>query len=93
MSSADFIIGTYKSSDTGTDIKNVKHIISTGPVDVICDNQAAGRSRPMEDGSNAFYYILSDVGFKYIKKKTKERVQSLQDRKLVDLYKITIGGD
>lgn len=90
---ADLIISTYKSLDTGTDIRNIKHIVSTVPVDIITDNQAAGRSRPLDDGSNAFYYILSDVGFKYVKKKTKTRLQSLQERKLVDLFQIRLSGE
>lgn len=92
-SDADLIISTYKSLDTGRDISNIKHIISCVPVDIICDNQAAGRSRPLPDGSLCFYYILSDTGFSYIRKRTKKRLESLYTRKLVDCYKIHLRGE
>ena len=56
----DMIVSTYQSFSVGIDVSLIKYVISCSICTKIDDNQASGRSRPLPDGSDAFYFMLSD---------------------------------
>lgn len=85
---ADIIISTYQSFGTGIDVSNIKYVISTNQCNKIEDNQAAGRARPMKDGSDVFYFMLIDKGFKYCTTKLKTRLSYLNQTKIKQIVKI-----
>lgn len=87
-SNANIIISTYASFGTGVDVSNIKYVISINQCNKIMDNQAAGRARPMIDGSDVFYFMLIDRGFNYCIKKLKTRLQYLAETKIKDITKI-----
>lgn len=82
---ADVIISTYKSFGTGMDIDSIKYVISLNQCNKITANQAAGRSRALPDGSDSIYFMVTDNGFDYCKKKTKTVLAYLSEQKLKEL--------
>ena len=86
---ADIIIATYQSFGTGMDVENIKYVISLDQCNKIWDNQAAGRARPLKDGSDAFYFMCVDRGFTYAIKKLNGRLNYLQETKIKKITKIT----
>ena len=78
---ADIIVSTYKSFGTGKDEANIRYVIGTNQSNKIEDNQAAGRARPLADGSRVKYLFLVDKGFPYCVNKAKIRLNYLQDTK------------
>ena len=85
---ANIIISTYGSFGTGIDINNIKYVISLDQCNKVADNQAAGRARPLSDGSDASYIILIDRGFKYAVNKLKVRVDYLYENKIKKVTRI-----
>lgn len=79
--SASIIVATYSSFSTGLDTENIKYVFSPNQCNKIMDNQAAGRARPLSDGSNALYFIFIDSGFKYCNRKLRIRLQYLNKTK------------
>lgn len=84
----DMIVSTYQSFGTGIDVSSIKYVISCSICTKIDDNQASGRARPLPDKSDVFYFMLSDVGFPYTKKKLKERLRYLYETKIKDIHTI-----
>lgn len=78
----NLIISTYSSFGTGMDVNDIKYVITLNQSNKIEDNQAAGRARPLKDGSDAFYFMIVDRGFKYCTKKLKIRLGYLQETKV-----------
>lgn len=78
---ANVIISTYKSFGTGMDINDIKYVIGLNQSNKVEDNQAAGRARPLSDGSDAIYFIVTDIGFSYCKNKLRTRLIYLSDTK------------
>ena len=62
----DIIVSIYDSFSTGVNVVNpeIRHVISTIPVNEVTINQSAGRCRPI-NGLNSFLWILCDTGFDY----------------------------
>lgn len=85
---ADIIIATYQSFGTGIDVSSIKYVVSTSVCTKIDDNQAAGRARPLSDGSDAFYFMMCDRGFLYSLKKLKERIRYLIETKIKDVKRM-----
>lgn len=85
---AEIIIATYQSFLYGIDIKDIRYVISIDQVNEIYDNQASGRARPPEDGSDCFYFIFVDYGFEYCRKKLPIRLSYLTTNKVKKLYRI-----
>lgn len=79
---ANVIISTYSSFGTGMDEDNIKYVIGTNQSNKVEDNQAAGRSRPLKDGSKSIYFIITDTGFSYCRKKLKVRLAYLESTKM-----------
>lgn len=92
---ASIIVATYNSFSTGIDTDRIKYVISTNQCNKVQDNQAAGRARPMSDGSNSMYIIMIDEGFEYCKKKLNTRLNYLLTTKSKDrvVYKISYKGE
>ena len=86
LESADIIVTTYKSFSTGIDVSNIKYVIGLNQSNKVEDNQAAGRSRPLADGSDAVYFMVVDTGFSYCRKKLKTRLKYLKDTKIKDAF-------
>lgn len=80
---ANVIIATYSSFGTGRDLDNIKYVIGTNQSNKVEDNQAAGRSRPLKDGSSSVYFIVTDTGFGYCRKKLKIRLGYLRKTKMI----------
>lgn len=78
---ADIIVATYKSFGTGRDEEHIRYVIGTNQSNKIEDNQAAGRARPLPDGSHVKYLFLVDRGFPYCVSKAKIRLNYLKDTK------------
>jgi len=78
---ANVIISTYASFGVGLDVQNIKYVVSLNQCNKVEDNQAAGRARPLFDGSNAVYIMPVDVGFKYCRDKLKVRLAYLMETK------------
>ena len=78
---ASIIIATYSSFGTGLDTDNIKYVLSPNQCNKVMDNQAAGRARPLADGSNASYFMFIDTGFSYCKKKLHSRIEYLMRTK------------
>lgn len=85
---SDIIISTYKSFGTGLNVADIKYVISIDQCDKISDNQAAGRARPLSDGSDAFYFMLADRGFKYSGRKLKDRLNYLKMTKIKHITRV-----
>jgi hypothetical protein len=85
---ATLIVSTYQSFSTGLDVSLIKYVVSCSICTKIDDNQASGRARPLPDGSDAYYFIMSDVGFPYTKKKLGGRLQYLQETKIKAIQQI-----
>ena len=81
---SDIIVATYGSFSTGLDTNNIKYIFSCNQCNKVQDNQAAGRSRPLPDGSDAIYIMLVDTGFPYCKSKLQKRLNYLMETKSKD---------
>ena len=81
---ADIIVATYGSFSTGLDTHDIKYVISCDQCNKVQDNQAAGRARPLSDGTDAIYFMLVDYGFSYCKTKLRTRLQYLQETKSKD---------
>lgn len=62
----DIIVSIYGSFSTGINVINpeIRHVISTVPVDEVTINQSAGRCRPI-NGMSSFLWVLCDTGFEY----------------------------
>lgn len=89
---ADIIVSTYKSFSTGLDVTNpqIKHVISTTPVDVVTANQSAGRCRPIPN-TKSFFWMLQDFGFEYCSNNNIKVVKYLKTNKIgsAESYKIS----
>lgn len=85
----NMIISTYQSFSVGVDVSLIKYVISCSICTKIDDNQASGRARPLPDGSDAYYFMLSDLGFPYTSKKLQERLKYLEDTKIKDIQRIS----
>ena len=85
------IISTYQSFSTGIDVSLIKYVISCSICTKIQDNQSSGRARPLPDNSDAYYFIMSDMGFPYTKKKLGSRLAYLKETKIKDI--VTIKAD
>ena len=81
---ADIIIATYTSFSTGLDTHDIKYVVSCNQCNKVQDNQAAGRSRPLPDGTDGVYFMLIDVGFSYSRSKLKTRLFYLSETKSKD---------
>ena len=81
---ATITVATYSSFSTGLDAKNIKYVLSTNQCNKVMDNQSAGRARPLDDGSDAMYFMFVDTGFSYCKKKLKTRLAYLTETKAKD---------
>ena len=81
---ANVIISTYASFGVGNDLENIKYVVSLNQCNKVEDNQAAGRARPLFDGSNAIYFIVTDVGFKYCRDKLRIRLGYIMETKSED---------
>lgn len=88
------IVSTYQSFSVGVDIESfsegldnslIRYVISCSLCTMIDDNQAGGRARPLPDGSDAFYFMLSDFGFEYTSEKLKKRLKYLKETKIKDI--------
>lgn len=79
---ANLIVSTYQSFSVGIDIASIKYVISGSVCTKVDDNQASGRPRPMADGSDAFYFMMCDMGFPYVKDKLAERLNYLKSTKI-----------
>lgn len=79
---ADVIISTYKSFGVGMDLESIKYVISLNQCNKVIANQAAGRSRPLPDGTDSIFFMVTDYGFKYCKQKTRVVLQYLSEQKL-----------
>lgn len=80
---ADIIVSTYLSFGTGRDVDSIKYVIGLNQSNKIEDNQAAGRARPLKDGSRAKYIMVVDKGFGYCAKKLNTRLAYLRQTKAV----------
>ena len=78
---ASIIVATYSSFGTGLDTENIKYVLSPNQCNKVMDNQAAGRARPLADGTNALYFIFIDNGFNYCKRKLRIRLNYLNETK------------
>ena len=78
---ASIIVATYSSFGTGLDTENIKYVLSPNQCNKVMDNQAAGRARPLADGTNALYFIFIDNGFSYCKRKLRIRLNYLNETK------------
>lgn len=87
----NMIISTYQSFSTGIDVSLIKYVISCSICTKIQDNQSSGRARPLPDNSDAYYFIMSDMGFPYTKKKLGSRLAYLKETKIKDI--VTIKAD
>jgi len=85
---SDIIVSTYSSFGTGLDVSHIKYVLSLNQSNKIEDNQAAGRARPLEDGSDVFYFMIIDRGFPYCMKKLKTRLQYLNETKIKKVSKL-----
>lgn len=85
---SDIIVSTYSSFGTGLDVDHIKYVISLNQSNKIEDNQAAGRARPLKDGSDVFYFIVIDRGFTYCVKKLKIRLAYLYETKIKKVLKL-----
>lgn len=85
LEECDLIVSTHQSFGTGIDISLIKYVICCTACTKIDDNQASGRARPLPDGSDAYYFMLCDYGFPWIKERLPERVQYLHDTKIKDV--------
>lgn len=87
---ANVIVSTYKSFGVGKDLEDIKYVIGMNQSNKIEDNQAAGRSRPVSDGTPSFYFIITDTGFRYCREKLKRRLPYLVEKKSNDnIYRIS----
>ena len=81
---ANVIISTYASFGVGNDLENIKYVVSLNQCNKVEDNQAAGRARPLFDGTNAIYFMVTDVGFKYCRDKLRVRLGYIMETKSDD---------
>lgn len=79
---ANIIVSTFSSFDTGLDLLDIRYIISTFPCTIIEDSQASGRSRPLPNNEECYYFMLEDYGFEYVRKKESKRLNYLAQTKL-----------
>lgn len=84
----NMIISTYSSFSTGIDVSLIKYIISCSICSKIEDNQSSGRARPLPDNSDAYYFMLADVGIPDTKRKLHERLQYLKETKIKNIVSI-----
>ena len=91
---ADIIVSTYKSFSTGLDVTNpqIKHVISTCPVDVVTANQSAGRCRPIPD-EKSYFWMIQDFGFEYCGHNNTKVVKYLKTNKIGSYQLCTLRGD
>lgn len=87
-SDATIIVSTYSSFGTGIDVSDIKYVVSLNQSNKIEDNQAAGRARPMADGSDVLYFMVMDKGFKYCSDKLRSRLSYLKDTKIKKVLRI-----
>lgn len=87
---ASMIISTHMSYGTGIDVHAIKYVISACVCTKIDDNQASGRARPMADGSDTFYFMMTDIGFDYVRKKLGERLEYLRNEKIKDVQELRL---
>lgn len=78
---ADVIVSTYSLFGTGRDVSKIKYVIGLNQSNKVEDNQAAGRARPLLDGSHVKYFMVVDTGFPYCIKKLASRLRYLQKTK------------
>lgn len=88
LETGDIIISTYQSMGVGIDEPNIRYVHSLTPVNTIDDNQAAGRSRLLADGSDSFYFMYIDDGFEYVRNRLQSRLEYLYAQKLKSIVSI-----
>ena len=86
---AQIIIATYSSFSVGMDAKNIQYVLSMDQIDLITDNQSAGRARPIP-GRYAFYFICTDYGFGRSVKQRQKRIDYLKSTKAAGFYQIKL---
>jgi hypothetical protein len=84
----EVIVSTYQSMGVGVDLKLIRYVVSLCPVNVIEDNQAAGRARALPGGEDCYYFLFVDDGFEYVKKRLPNRLGYLQQQKIKKMYSI-----
>lgn len=87
---ANLIVSTHQSFSTGLDWDRFKYVITCCVCTKIDDNQASGRSRPLQDGSDAFYFMMYDQDVPYAKKSIEFRMEYLQKTKIKDVRHIKL---
>jgi superfamily II DNA or RNA helicase len=85
---ANLIVSTYQSFSVGIDVSLIKYVISCSICTKIDDNQASGRARPLPDNSDAYYFMMSDLGFSYTKEKLGSRLKYLKETKIKAIQRI-----
>lgn len=86
---AQIIIATYSSFSVGMDAKDIQYVLSMDQIDLITDNQSAGRARPIP-GRYAFYFICTDYGFGRSVKQRQKRINYLKSTKAAGFYQIKL---
>ena len=91
---ADIIVSTYKSFSTGIDVTSpqIRHVISTCPVDVVTANQSAGRCRPIP-GMQSYFWLLSDYGFDHCPRNIEKVLRYLKQNKIGNVKRIHYEND
>ena len=90
----DIIVSIYGSFSTGINVisPEIKHVISTVPVDEVTINQSAGRCRPI-NGQMSFLWVLCDEGFEYCihnrsrisRYLVKSKIKTIIERKIEEI--------
>ena len=80
---ADIIVSTYKSFSTGLDVTNpqIRHVISTSPVDAVTANQSAGRCRPIPN-LKSYFWMIQDYAFEYCSGNAERVLNYLKKNKI-----------
>lgn len=85
LEKAHIIVSTYSSFSVGRDVKGIQYVISLDQIDRITDNQSAGRAREIP-GKKAFYFMLTDTGFKRCIESAKKRMAYLKKCKAIGFF-------
>ena len=86
---AKIIVATYSSFSVGMDAKNIQFVLSLDQIDLITDNQSAGRARPIPN-RYAYYFICTDYGFGRSVKQEKKRIEYLKSTKASGFYQLKL---
>ena len=86
---ADIIVSTYQSFNLME--PKIRHCISTAPVDIVSNNQAAGRCRQIE-GLWSYYWMIVDTSFEFCIKNLNRSLAYLQRSKIGAITNIDMKG-